>query len=228
MKISDFGLSREGDHYQMTCTSRLPIKWLSPETLNTGLYTQKSDVFSFGVLVWEVFSNGGEPYKGMGNAEMLVSASIGFPVTGLKLLEVRARRPAHGDAGGHARRRRGTNREALLGRERGHSMEHGAGRALLVLYFGIRGLPPDIHCRAFQVARQLEKITGLAAPDKPKGADDVTRETRDATQEEASRTQEDKKDKKKKDKKSSRKGKGSTRKKQRPDALTPKSPVRNK
>lgn len=76
MKISDFGLSREGDRYQMTCTSRLPIKWLSPETLNTGLYTQKSDVFSFGILVWEVFSNGSEPYKGMGNAEMLVSARL--------------------------------------------------------------------------------------------------------------------------------------------------------
>ncbi|KAH7730193.1 TK/FER protein kinase [Aphelenchoides avenae] len=180
VKISDFGLSREGDRYQMTCTSRLPIKWLSPETLNTGLYTQKSDVFSFGILVWEVFSNGSEPYKGMGNAEMLK-----FVLDGLRM-EMPVDTPA--DVW-----------ELIVKR----------------CWDG----NPDTRWSMEQVARQLEKITGLAPPDKLKAADDLTRETRDATQEEASKTQDDRK---------SRKSKRSKRKKQRKDARTPKSPGRNK
>lgn len=63
VKISDFGLSREGESYQMTSAKRLPIKWLAPETLTTGIYTPKSDVFSLGVCIWEIFANGMDPYQ---------------------------------------------------------------------------------------------------------------------------------------------------------------------
>uniref|UniRef100_A0A7E4VCI9 Non-specific protein-tyrosine kinase n=1 Tax=Panagrellus redivivus TaxID=6233 RepID=A0A7E4VCI9_PANRE len=78
VKISDFGLSREGNIYQMTCAKRLPIKWLAPETLATGIYTQKTDVYSFGILCWEIFANGEEPYQGMSNAEVQTKVVEGF------------------------------------------------------------------------------------------------------------------------------------------------------
>ncbi|VDK21186.1 unnamed protein product [Anisakis simplex] len=70
VKISDFGLSRKGNTYQLTSAKKLPIRWLSPETLSSGLYTQKSDVYSFGIMVWEIFTNGKEPYEDMANIEV--------------------------------------------------------------------------------------------------------------------------------------------------------------
>ncbi|CAI2348772.1 unnamed protein product [Caenorhabditis sp. 36 PRJEB53466] len=69
-KVSDFGLSRVGAQYQMDPNKKAPIRWLSPETLQTFLYTQATDVFSFGVLCWEVIENGTMPYPGMLVAEV--------------------------------------------------------------------------------------------------------------------------------------------------------------
>ncbi|KAK6035662.1 protein tyrosine kinase [Cooperia oncophora] len=48
VKISDFGLTREGTVYQMDPHKRVPIRWLAPETLRMAIYTQKTDVFSYG------------------------------------------------------------------------------------------------------------------------------------------------------------------------------------
>lgn len=48
VKISDFGLTREGTVYQMDPHKRVPIRWLAPETLKMAIYTQKTDVFSYG------------------------------------------------------------------------------------------------------------------------------------------------------------------------------------
>jgi len=73
VKISDFGLTREGYIFQMDPKSRVPIRWLSPETLRTAFYSQKSDVFSYGIMCWEIFSNGAEPYTGM-NWQKLTSS----------------------------------------------------------------------------------------------------------------------------------------------------------
>ncbi|KAI6201723.1 Tyrosine-protein kinase [Aphelenchoides besseyi] len=78
VKISDFGLSREGESYQMTSAKRLPIKWLAPETLTTGLYTPKSDVFSLGITLWEIFANGAEPYQAMSNADVQKQVLEGY------------------------------------------------------------------------------------------------------------------------------------------------------
>ncbi|KHN74182.1 Tyrosine-protein kinase Fps85D [Toxocara canis] len=78
VKISDFGLSRKGNTYQLTTAKKLPIRWLSPETLSSGLYTQKSDVYSFGIMVWEIFSNGSEPYEDMGNGEVQQRVLCGY------------------------------------------------------------------------------------------------------------------------------------------------------
>jgi len=78
VKISDFGLTREGYIFQMDPNSRVPIRWLAPETLRTAFYSQKSDVFSYGIMCWEIFSNGAEPYTGMKLAEVGVKLKEGF------------------------------------------------------------------------------------------------------------------------------------------------------
>ena len=43
---------------------QIPIKWTAPEALNYGKYTSLCDVWSYGVLSWEIFSKGGTPYQG--------------------------------------------------------------------------------------------------------------------------------------------------------------------
>uniref|UniRef100_A0A0M3IMP5 Tyrosine-protein kinase n=2 Tax=Ascaris TaxID=6251 RepID=A0A0M3IMP5_ASCLU len=78
VKISDFGLTREGTVYQMDPRKRVPIRWLAPETLRTAMYTQKTDVFSFGIMCWEIFANGQEPYPGFTVAEVNVRVKEGY------------------------------------------------------------------------------------------------------------------------------------------------------
>ncbi|KAI6238902.1 Tyrosine-protein kinase [Aphelenchoides fujianensis] len=69
-KISDFGLSREGSHYKMPTGRRVPMKWLAPEVIASRLFSPKSDVWAFGVVVWEVYADGTEPFRGVNNAEI--------------------------------------------------------------------------------------------------------------------------------------------------------------
>ncbi|XP_071953526.1 uncharacterized protein [Antedon mediterranea] len=57
-KVSDFGLSRDENMYVMTTTGRVPVKWMAPESIMYQTYTSKSDVWSYGVLVWEITSYG--------------------------------------------------------------------------------------------------------------------------------------------------------------------------
>ncbi|KAK0422412.1 hypothetical protein QR680_007558 [Steinernema hermaphroditum] len=78
VKISDFGLSREGFQYAMRVVRRVPIKWLAPETIHSLIYNAKTDVWSFGVMVWEIFANGDEPYPGMTNAEVKERVPQGY------------------------------------------------------------------------------------------------------------------------------------------------------
>lgn len=65
VKISDFGLTREGTEYTMDLKKKVPIRWLPPETIRSGLYTPKTDVFAFGIMAWEITEDGKEPYPGM-------------------------------------------------------------------------------------------------------------------------------------------------------------------
>jgi serine/threonine protein kinase len=63
IKISDFGLSRimEKDYYK-TDDITMPIRWSAPEVLEKGIFTLKSDVWSFGIVLWEIFTFGKLPY----------------------------------------------------------------------------------------------------------------------------------------------------------------------
>uniref|UniRef100_A0A4W4EV51 receptor protein-tyrosine kinase n=1 Tax=Electrophorus electricus TaxID=8005 RepID=A0A4W4EV51_ELEEL len=67
-KICDFGLARDitkDSSYVLRGNARLPVKWMSPESLFTCVYTFESDVWSYGILLWEIFSLGNSPYPGV-------------------------------------------------------------------------------------------------------------------------------------------------------------------
>lgn len=76
VKLSDFGLSRlccsETNYYKTSWkdTLRLPIAWMSPEAINFLRFTSASDVFSFGVCMWECFTYGQMPWQGMTSAQV--------------------------------------------------------------------------------------------------------------------------------------------------------------
>uniref|UniRef100_A0AAR2JW31 Platelet-derived growth factor receptor alpha n=1 Tax=Pygocentrus nattereri TaxID=42514 RepID=A0AAR2JW31_PYGNA len=68
VKICDFGLARDIMHdnnYVSKGSTFLPVKWMAPESIFDNLYTSLSDVWSYGILLWEIFSLGGTPYPGM-------------------------------------------------------------------------------------------------------------------------------------------------------------------
>ncbi|XP_036687556.1 receptor-type tyrosine-protein kinase FLT3 isoform X2 [Balaenoptera musculus] len=68
VKIGDFGLARDitsDSNYVIRGNARLPVKWMAPESLFEGIYTIKSDVWSYGILLWEIFSLGVNPYPGI-------------------------------------------------------------------------------------------------------------------------------------------------------------------
>jgi len=68
--VSDFGLSRDGGEYYMQ-NSKVPVKWTAPEVFEKGKFEKSSDVWSFGITIWELFSYGHPPYSTLTNPEVL-------------------------------------------------------------------------------------------------------------------------------------------------------------
>jgi len=73
VKVADFGLSRDvtEDEYTSSIGSKIPIKWCSIEVLHYKSFSSKSDVWAFGVLMWELFSGGTTPYAAHSNPEYI-------------------------------------------------------------------------------------------------------------------------------------------------------------
>ncbi|KAM7377764.1 hypothetical protein PAMA_014181 [Pampus argenteus] len=72
--VADFGLSKKiysSNYYRQKVGIRVPIKWMAMESLSESVYTTKSDVWSFGVTIWEIVSRGRTPYPGVHNHELL-------------------------------------------------------------------------------------------------------------------------------------------------------------
>ncbi|XP_048752685.2 atrial natriuretic peptide receptor 2-like isoform X2 [Ostrea edulis] len=74
VKIGDFGMTRpiiESDYYRFTKKGMLPVRWMSPESLSDGLFTAKSDMWSYGVLLYEIVTFGSFPYQGLSNSQVV-------------------------------------------------------------------------------------------------------------------------------------------------------------
>ncbi|CAF3576236.1 unnamed protein product [Rotaria socialis] len=80
VKIADFGLAKilQGGRLMVDRESQFPIKWTAPEAATKKEYTTKSDVWSFGILLYELVTHGSNPYPGMSNNEALQAVLNGY------------------------------------------------------------------------------------------------------------------------------------------------------
>ncbi|XP_071964567.1 BDNF/NT-3 growth factors receptor-like [Antedon mediterranea] len=74
VKIADFGMSRDvysTDYYRIGGQTMLPVRWMPPESINYRTNTIESDVWSYGVVLWEIFEYGKQPWFGLSNVEVI-------------------------------------------------------------------------------------------------------------------------------------------------------------
>nr|KAF6432572.1 tec protein tyrosine kinase [Rousettus aegyptiacus] len=79
VKVSDFGMARYvlDDQYTSSSGAKFPVKWCPPEVFNYSRFSSKSDVWSFGVLMWEVFTEGRMPFEKNTNYEVVTMVTRG-------------------------------------------------------------------------------------------------------------------------------------------------------
>ena len=79
-KVADFGLAQKMDSstYMESTRTQFPLKWMAPEAVATKQFSVKSDVWSFGILLYEIVSHGGLPYPGVMNAEVAEMINAGY------------------------------------------------------------------------------------------------------------------------------------------------------
>ncbi|KAI1898400.1 hypothetical protein AGOR_G00071930 [Albula goreensis] len=87
VKVSDFGMTRIvlDDQYTSSLGSKFPVKWSAPEVIQYSKFSSKSDVWSFGVLMWEVYNEGRMPYENRSNGEVVEALSAGMRLLKPKL-----------------------------------------------------------------------------------------------------------------------------------------------
>ena len=74
VKIGDFGLTRivtKKEYYRGDSGEYLPVRWMAPESLRNRVFTSKCDVWSFGVVLWEMATLGSEPYQKLTNDQVV-------------------------------------------------------------------------------------------------------------------------------------------------------------
>ncbi|XP_044591590.1 insulin-like receptor isoform X2 [Cotesia glomerata] len=74
VKIGDFGMTRdiyETDYYRKGTKGLLPVRWMAPESLKDGVFTSYSDVWSYGIVLWEMVTLASQPYQGLSNDQVL-------------------------------------------------------------------------------------------------------------------------------------------------------------
>ena len=79
-KVADFGLSREiyeDDYYRNARRGFLPIRWMAPESLLDGVFTHYSDIWSFGVVLWEMATLAAQPYSGSSVLKRIAECFVG-------------------------------------------------------------------------------------------------------------------------------------------------------
>ncbi|XP_064404911.1 tyrosine-protein kinase BTK-like [Halichondria panicea] len=80
VKVADFGLARfvVDDEYTASEGTKFPIKWAAPEVITHAKFSSKSDVWSFGILLWELWTGGKTPYPTFTNSQVLDEVLMGY------------------------------------------------------------------------------------------------------------------------------------------------------
>uniref|UniRef100_A0A8C5H4V2 Tyrosine-protein kinase n=1 Tax=Gouania willdenowi TaxID=441366 RepID=A0A8C5H4V2_GOUWI len=80
VKVSDFGMTRYvlDNQYTSSSGAKFPVKWSPPEVLHYSKYSSKSDIWSFGVVMWEVYSEGRTPFENRSNVEVVTDITRGI------------------------------------------------------------------------------------------------------------------------------------------------------